>query len=134
MKKVTLPAAEAVGAFYALQQFGNNNVRLSVAVAIAENIQSMKTGVEMYQERRNEKIKELGELTENGGYQVAKENLASFQRFDEELGKEEIMFSIIPVATANLGENYEIAPNMIAALWWMFDTKPSVEPKEKRSH
>ena len=117
--KMTIETAMNTNA--ALGQFGQKKLPFQMALTVATNLEKLQNVAKEYDKRRMDKVRELGkEHEETGQMQVAPENQAAFTKWMNDLVEEEIEIKLHPINTDALGSDFEVEPNILVHLKWLF--------------
>lgn len=126
--KLTL--REAVQGYMALQRIGSEKMPIKQAYTLQRNMRIMESDVKAYEEKRIEFIKSYNAKNETGEFYVPENRITSFQKKMAQLGETEIEAAIQTIPMEDV--SFEIAPNDLISLAWLFVDGDTPRPSRKR--
>jgi seryl-tRNA synthetase len=104
---------------------GKSGIPLKQAYSLSKTHRKVQKECDVFEKVRNEKIKEIGKVTEAGNYQIAKEDMPQLEKDVQELLDVEVDIAVEPI-NIDVFVNCDLEPIIFADLHWLMSDVDSV--------
>lgn len=125
-----LKLREAFFGYVALQRIGAEKMPIKLSYQITRNMRILEADARGYESKRTELVKGYNAKNENGDFYVPEKSMNAFTKKMEQLGEVEIEVGVQAIPMDEV--TFEIAPNDLILLAWMFTDENAPKPARKR--
>ena len=125
-----LKLREAFFGYVALQRIGAEKMPIKLAYTLQRNMRMLEADARGYETKRVELIKGYNAKNEKDEFYVPERNVPAFQKKMDQLGEVEVEVGVQAIPTEDV--TFNIAPNDLSLLAWMFTDENAPKPARKR--